>query len=72
MFETSGFALIEEKNVHQMSHARWAFLSLEGTTRRQPFSEQARNQHGVHLWPQVEHFPLFFLWTINIKISNKL
>ena len=55
-----------------LSHARWAFLLLEGTTRRRPFSEQARNQHGVHLWPQVEHFPRFFLWTINVKISNKL
>jgi len=30
--ETLGFALMEVQNVHQMSHAFWAFRSREGTT----------------------------------------
>jgi len=31
MCETSGFALMEDQNVHQMSHALWALWSREGT-----------------------------------------
>jgi len=49
------------------------FYRVKVRLQRRKFSEQARNQHRVHLWPKVEHFPRFFLlWIISIKTSNKL